>query len=211
MAARGPNGEAGTGASIRRILHGAVAFDRSALETVRGLRYAIGVGIPMVVGIAAGRLIEGVAVSVGALLVGVTDSGAPYRSRIGAMLIASVLVAVSTFVGQVVGGHDVAATAVLTACSFGAGMFVAFGTPTYLVALMCPLTIVAAEALPASPGPALGRAGLALVGGLLEIGLVLVVWRIEPRRPQRMAIAHLYRELARWVSCVFTVPMFTPR
>jgi hypothetical protein len=124
---------------------------------MRGLRYAIGVGIPLLAGIAAGRLIEGVAVSLGALLVGVTDSGAPYRSRTGAMLIASVTVAVSTFVGQLVGGHDVAATAVLTATSFGAGMFVAFAMPTYLVALMCPLTVVAAEALPAGPGPALGR------------------------------------------------------
>ena len=200
MAARGPNGEAGTGASIRRILHGAVVFDRSAVEPMRGLRYAIGVGIPLLAGIAAGRLIEGVATSLGALLVGVTDSGAPYRSRTGAMLIASVTVAVSTFVGQLVGGHDVAATAVLTATSFGAGMFVAFGMPTYLVALMCPLTVVAAEALPAGPGPALGRAGLAFTGGLLEIALVLVVWRIEPRRPQRMAIARVYRELACWVT-----------
>jgi uncharacterized membrane protein YccC len=199
MAARGHT-DTGIGASIRRILHGAVAFDRSAVDPIRGLRYAIGVGIPLLAGIAAGRTIEGVAASLGALLVGLTDSGAPYRSRIGVMLIASVAVAVSTFVGQVVGGHDVAATAVLTAASFGAGMFAAFGMPTYIVALMCPAAVVAAEALPASPGPALGRAVLALAGGLLEIALVLVVWRIEPRRPQRMAIAHMYRELARWAT-----------
>ncbi len=155
--------------------------------------------MPLFVGIASGHLVEGVAVSSGALLVGLTDSGAPYRSRVRAMLLAAVGAAVATFVGEVTGAYDVLAVAVLAVWTFAAGMTIALGLPAYLCALISPLAMVVVADYPADAAHSLERGALVLLGGLCEIVLVLVVWRARPRRPERIAIAKLYRTLARWV------------
>ncbi len=186
--------------TVARLLRAAVRLDRSNLQLTRGLRYAAGVGAPLLVGVAVDRLIEGVAVSTGALLVGLTDSGAPYRRRVPAMLVASLVVAAATFVGELVGADDVLSVVILALASFSTGLCISAGLWTYLVALMGPITFVAAASVPADGPHALGRAALVLVGGLLQVALVLVAWRVDPELPERVAVARLYRSVATWLA-----------
>ncbi len=184
----------------KRIVGGITTFDRSQFQLVRGIRYAVGVGIPLFVGIATGYKIEGIAIAGGATLIGLTDSGAPYRQRVPAMLIAALAAAISTFVGEVTGSYDVLAVVLLALWSFGAGMSIALGLPAYFVALMGPLSMVVVASYPADAVHSLERAGLVFVGGLVQIALVLVIWRIHAHRPERAAIARLYRAMAVWIS-----------
>jgi uncharacterized membrane protein YccC len=184
----------------RRIIGGITRFDRSKFQLVRGIRYAVGVGIPLFVGIATGQIVVGVAISGGATLIGLTDSGVPYRGRVRAMLIASVAAAVSAFVGEVTSSHDVLAVALLGLWSFGAGMFIALGLPAYFVALMGPLAMVLVASYPADAVHSLEHAGLVFAGGLIQIALVVVLWRIHAHRPERAALARLYRAMAVWIS-----------
>ncbi|MFZ0385005.1 MAG: FUSC family protein [Solirubrobacteraceae bacterium] len=186
--------------TVARLLRAAVRLDRSSLQVTRGLRYAVGVGAPLLVGIAVNRLIEGVAMSTGALLVGLTDSGAPYRRRVPAMLVASLVVAGSTFVGELVGAHDVLTVVILALASFVTGLCISAGPWTYLVALMGPITFVGAASVPADAPDALGRAALVSAGGLLEVALVLIASRVDPELPERVAVARLYRSVAAWLT-----------
>jgi uncharacterized membrane protein YccC len=186
--------------ALGRIVVGIAHFDRAQFQLVRGIRYALGVGIPLFAGIATGHTIVGIAVSGGATLIGLTDSGIPYRGRVRAMLIASLAAAASTFVGEVTGGYDVVAVVLLALWSFGAGMCIALGLPTYFVALMAPLSMVVVASYPADAVHSIEHAGLVFAGGLVQIALVLVIWRMHARRPERAAIARLYRAMAVWVS-----------
>ncbi len=186
--------------TVARLLRAAVRLDRSSLQLTRGLRYAAGVGAPLLVGVAVNRLIEAVAVSTGALLVGLTDSGAPYRRRVPAMLVASLVVAGATFVGEIVGAHDLLTVVILALASCVAGLCISAGLWTYLVALMGPITFVGAASVPTDGPHALGRAGLVFAGGLLEVALVLVAWRVDPERPERVAVARVYRSVAAWLT-----------
>ena len=68
--------------TARSILRETIRFDRGEVKVKWRIRYALGVGIPLLVGAATGDLVEGVAVSGGALMAGLTDSGAPYRGRL---------------------------------------------------------------------------------------------------------------------------------
>jgi hypothetical protein len=170
------------------------------MRLTRGLRYAAGVGAPLLVGVAVNRLIEGVAVSTGALLVGLTDSGAPYRRRVPAMLVASLVVGGAAFVGELVGAHDLLTVVILAVASFVTGLCISAGLWTYLVALMGPITFVAAASVPTDGPHALGRAALVFAGGLLEVALVLVAWRVDPELPERVAVARLYRSVAAWLA-----------
>lgn len=181
-----------------RVLREAVRFDRAQLQVARGIRFAVGVGVPLFAGVATDHVVEGLAISVGAALVGLTDSGAPYRSRVPAMVIAAIGAAVSTFVGEATGSYDVIAVVLLAVWSFGAGMFIAISVPTYFVALMSPLAMILVASFPADALHSLEHAALVLVGGGFSIGLVLVLWRVHAHLPERAAIAKLYRALAAW-------------
>jgi uncharacterized membrane protein YccC len=185
--------------ATRSILRGTIRFERDGVKLQWGERFAFGVGLPLFIGAATGDLIEAVAISGGALLVGFTDSGAPYRSRVRAMLFTAVSVAVCTFVGELAGNSAVVLVALLAVASFGAGMFIALGVPTYVVALTAPLTITVVSSAPADAAHALERAALAFAGGLLAIALELVPWRAHAHLPERRAIASVYRALATWV------------
>jgi uncharacterized membrane protein YccC len=189
-----------TATGTRRIVREAIRFNRAGLEIPRGLRFALAVGVPLFVGVATDHVVEGVAVSAGAALVGLTDSGAPYRSRVAAMLTAAIGAAVSTFVGQVTGSYDVIAVLLLTLWSFAAGMTISLGIAAYFVALMSPLAMTVVASFPADALHSLEHAGLVLAGGVFAVALVLVLWRVHAHLPERVAIARLYRALAAWVS-----------
>jgi uncharacterized membrane protein YccC len=190
---------AGTVGATRSILRGTIRFEREGLKVQWGMRFALGVGIPLFIGAATGDLVEAVAISGGALLVGLTDPGGPYRGRVRAMLITCVVVAVCTFVGELAAHSAVVLVSLLAVASFGAGMFIALGLPTYFVALMAPLAITVVSSAPADAAHAFERAALAFGGGLFAIALVLVLWRAHAHLPERRAIARVYRELAAWV------------
>lgn len=185
--------------ATRSILRGTIRFEREGVKLQWGVRFALGVGVPLFIGAATGDLIAAVAISGGALMVGLTDPGGPYRGRVRAMLITCVSVAVCTFLGELAGHSAIVLVALLAVASFGAGMFIALGLPTYFVALMAPLTITVVSSAPADVGHALGRAALAFAGGLFAIALVLVLWRAHAHLPERRAIAGVYRALAAWV------------
>ena len=185
--------------ATRSILRGTIRFEREGLKLQWGVRFALGVGIPLFIGAATGDLIEAVAISGGALMVGLTDSGGPYRGRVRAMLITCVSVAVCTFVGELAGHNAIVLVALLAVASFGAGMFIALGLSTYFVALMAPLTITVVSSAPVDAAHALERAALAFAGGLFAVALVLVPWRAHAHLPERRSIVRVYRALAAWV------------
>jgi hypothetical protein len=186
--------------TIRALLASSASWDRGGLHLRRGWRFGLGVGAPLFIGIATGLVVEGVTVCVGALLVGLTDSGDPYRRRLPQMLIASAWVGVCTFVGELVGAHDALAVPALAIASFVAGISIAAGLTAYLVALMGPLGMVFATGTPTSPLAALGHGALAATGGLIEIALVLSAWRSHPELPERMTVARLYRSISHWLA-----------
>jgi uncharacterized membrane protein YccC len=185
-------------APLRSVLAGIPRFDREGFQLARGVRYALGVGAPLFVGVATSHTLEGIAVAGGGTLIGLTDSGSPYRQRTRTMLIAAVGAAISTFIGAVTGADNVIAVLLLALWSFGAGMFISLGLPAYFVALMSPLSMVVIAAYPADAAHSAERAGLVFVGGLIQIALVLVLWRVHAHRPERAAVAKLYRAIAAW-------------
>ena len=179
-----------------RLLRDAVRLDRSGLAVGRGLHDAAGVAAPLVVGVATGRVLEGVAVAGGALVVGFADLGSPYPVRTRIMLTASAAVALSTFVGLIGGRNDWLALLLMAVWGFGAGLAVALGQAAGFVGLLSGLALLLAEDFPTDVGEALRRAALVLGGGLLQTLLAVLVWPVRPSAPERGAIAAECRALA---------------
>src|SRR4051794_406805 len=180
----------------------AVALDRTQLKVVRGVRNAVGVVIPLAFGIATDQVAAGVAIAGGALLVGFVDLGAGYAARARVMLVCTGLVGASVFVATLAGGVDWLLCLLMAIWGFGAGLSVALGRAPSLVALNAAIGLLLAAYFPGGFADSLGRAGLTVVGGLLQTGLALATWPLAPARPEREAVAHAYRALADFVDAM---------
>lgn len=179
----------------RQILDAAVRFDRSKLALGTGARNALGVCLPLVVGAATGYRTEGLVMAGAAMLVGFCDLGGPFASRARTLVTASVVAGVSTTIGTWTGNSDVLTVVLMGLWGFVAGFAVAFSRQTAFVALNATLALLVAADFPLPLDEALGKGALALVGGLLQASLALVLWPLAPRRPERIALSAAYRSL----------------
>src|SRR6187455_517180 len=111
----------------QQISSSVLAFDRTRVEPIAALRCAVGVAVPLVTATALGQPGAAVFITVGAVSVGFGSFQGAYRSRAAVMLLASVAMAVSVFVGSQTGSTPLLAIALAAVWSCAAGLLVAFG------------------------------------------------------------------------------------
>ena len=191
-----------TTSTARGVLRATVSLDRAGLQGKDGLRTALGVGVPLLVGIAVDRPLDGLAAAGGAFSAGFALFATGYRTRLSAVLLATVGVAFSTFVGAAVG--DVLALLALTVAVWGfvAGMLVSLGVAAGIIGLqsVIGLLLITQYSMPLQDG--LGRAGLVLLGGLVQVVLLLTVWPLRRSPAERHALAVVYRSLASYAAAL---------
>ncbi|MEN3267394.1 FUSC family protein, partial [Pseudonocardia sp.] len=137
----------------------------------------------------------------GALTAGLASFQGLTRGRVTAVAVASVGMAVSTFVG--------AATAaaapwvlvpVVIVWGYLVGLAACLGPRLSVAAIQWPVALMIAAGLPLGPREAALRAGLVLAGGLFQGVLVAVSWAFRRGGPERSALAESYRNLAAYAS-----------
>lgn len=175
-------------------------FDRGKIIPLIALRNALGVAIPLVVGLLTGYKLSGLAFATGALNVAFSDGDDSYPQRARRMLIASALVALAVFIGALSGGHHIAAVSIAAAWAFAAGLAVCLGTTPGDLGVISLVTLVVYSAQSLSPVNAAWSAVLALGGGLFQTLLAVLFWPVRRYEPERRALGNLYWELARVAS-----------
>jgi uncharacterized membrane protein YccC len=167
----------------------------------RAVRVAVGVVVPLVVGSATRHLDYGAFASLGALTAGLASFQGLTRGRVTAVAVASVGMAVSTFVGA-----TTAAAApwvlvpVVIVWGYLVGLAACLGPRLSVAAIQWPVALMIAAGLPLGPREAALRAGLVLAGGLFQGVLVAVSWAFRRGGPERSALAESYRILAAYAS-----------
>src|SRR6201995_1016531 len=176
----------------------------SAVDVPRALRAGIGMVTPLAVGLATGHLEYGVFAALGAQPAGIVSFQGASRTRVSAVTLASLGMAVATWVG------GVAAWAsgwwlfpAVLAFSYLAGLLGALGQRFGVVGLQWVIQVVIASAIPLPPGDAELRVGLVLAGGLWQAALVVAGWAFVSGDQERGALASAYRSLAQYAisSC----------
>ena len=184
-----------------RMLAGLGTFRRDEVALARGLRGAAAVVLPLVVGAATGHIQYGAYVALGALPAGFASFHGETRSRVSAVVLASVGMSLSTFVGAATAAAApwlLAPIIALWACV--TGLAVSLGTRTSIAVFQWPIALLISMALPADPAEAALRAGLVLAGGLLHAVFVAVSWTFRPGLRERTTLAASYRALADYAS-----------
>jgi uncharacterized membrane protein YccC len=173
-------------------------FDRTRLAPVLALRNALGVALPLAIGIALGNPPGGALAATGALDVAFSDGTDPYLHRGRRMLSAAFFVALAVFAGRLCGRNHALALMLEAACAFVAGLLVAAGPTPGDIGGITLVTLIVFSASPASSfGKALTSGLLALAGGVLQTIFSLALWPVHRYLPESRALAALYAALGR--------------
>lgn len=177
-------------------LREALELDRSRLAPATALPGAVGFTLPLAIGLGVGEVADGLAASIGALIVGFANLGGPYRVRAATLLAASVATAVAALVGGLSGSSAVAAALVAGVWGFGGALLVALGRRPAFVGLLSTWALLLAADLHLDDAGVVREAWLIAAGGLLQTALAVALWPLRPTGPERAAVAAAYRSLA---------------
>ncbi len=176
-------------------------FRWSAVDVPRALRAGVGMVTPLALGLATGHLEYGVFAALGAQPAGIVSFQGASRTRVSAITLAALGMAVATWVGGVAAWASgwLLFPAVLV-FSYLAGLLAALGQRFGVVGLQWAIQLVIASAIPLPPGDAAVRAGLVLAGGLWQGALVIGGWAFTRGGQERASLAAGYRALARYAE-----------
>jgi uncharacterized membrane protein YccC len=174
--------------------------DTAKMEPWIALRNAMGVAIPLAVGIAVGMPLGGLAIASGALNVSYSDGHDPYKLRARRMLASSALCATAVMAGGLAGHHSVEAVALITVWAFGSGMAITLGTTGESLGVISLVVLIIYSAQTLTPERAVQAGALAFAGGVMQMLLSLGLWPVRAYEPERRALANLYLTLGRAAS-----------
>lgn len=171
--------------------------DHSKINRSIAVRNALGVAIPLAVGIALHNPVGAAAVATGALNVSYSDGRDPYRHRAERMLLWTFLGAIAVFIGSLTGAHSVLAVLVTAVWAFVGGLGVAVSSRTGDLGLNTTVALIVFGARAAFDleGAAI-TAALVLAGGLLQATFSLLFWPLRGSNPEGVALGQVYEQLA---------------
>lgn len=175
-----------------------IKFERQKVEPVIAFRNTLGVAVPLLVGVAIGSPLGGIAVASGAMNVSYSDKpDHTSRQRARQMLIASFVTAFAVLAGGLIGRNNVTAVSVATLWAFAAGMLVAIGTTEGDLGVTTVVMLVIFSAQSLTTERAINAGLLALAGGLIETILSLALWPVRRYEPERRVLGKLFLELSK--------------
>lgn len=172
-------------------------LDRSSLTPFQAVRSALGVSIPLALGLLTGQVETGVLVASGALMLGSVGLKDPYQKRARTMLAASLFVTLSALAGGFVGGFGwLPVLLTITFWGFGTGMFASISPAALVVAIQSCSALIVYTHLALDPPHALLVACAVGLGTLFQFLLASIPSPWTNTLPERSALATIYQKLA---------------
>ena len=183
-------------AGLIELLRSAARLDRTQSDPVVAARNAIGVAAPLIIGALSGGAALGLPATIGALQTAFADRPGPYRLRMLRMLATALAAAITSGLAVALSRTDIGSALLLLVLGFGAGLLLSGGPSATQVgvAATAAALIIGHRQAPASA--AVHVALLVLAGGAGQALLAIAAWPLGRHRPERRALAELYRQLA---------------
>ncbi|MBE1159967.1 FUSC family protein [Dyella acidiphila] len=178
------------------VLQSLTAIKRPDVPLWVVLRNTAAVVLPLAVGMLSGHQEAGLAVAAGALDTMFSDQPGPYRQRLWQLFLASLAAGLASLCGFLIGGDLLPITLATAAFGFFGGLLVVFGTDIARVGMTSMILLVVTAATPSSVHDAFVGAALIFAGGLLLALFSVAAWPLQRYRPERFALAAVYRGLA---------------
>ncbi|PXV56139.1 Uncharacterized membrane protein YccC [Dyella jiangningensis] len=160
------------------------------------VRNTAAVILPLAIGIATGHPGIGLGIGAGALDTMFSDQPGPYRQRMTRLLLASLAAGLAALIGFLTGDQLIPILIATAAFGFFGGLLVVFGADMARVGMTSMILLVVTAATPRPFAEALGASALIFAGGLLLTLFSVAAWPLQRYRPERHALADVYRGLA---------------
>ncbi len=182
--------------SLGVLIRDAAKLDRTQSDPVVAFRNAVGVAVPLAIGVLAGAPASGLAATIGALQTCFADRPGPYRLRLIRMTATATAAAVTAGLAVALSDSDIGSTLLLIVLAFVAGLLLAGGPAATQVGIAgtAAALILGHQVQHAAAAPHVAL--LVLLGGLGQAVLAVLAWPLGRHRPERSALATLYRGLA---------------
>ena len=186
-----------TGYSLsRKMLESLTTAKRPDVPLWVLLRNTAAVVLPLGIGLATGYTEVGIGVAAGALNTMFSDQPGPYRQRMQQLLLASLAAAVASLCGFLIGDQLLPLLFATMIFGFFGGLLVVFGVDIARVGMTSMILLVVTAYTPTTLPHALLGAGLIFSGGMLLMAFSVAAWPLQRYRPERQALAAVYRGLA---------------
>ncbi len=182
--------------SVRELLRQAARLDRTQSDPVVALRNALGVALPLALGIGLGNPQAGLAATIGALQTAFADRPGPYRLRVARMLTTALAAGVTSALAVVASRSTFGSAALLLVLGFGAGLLLSAGPSGAQIGTAGTAAALVLGHVPQAASNAPGVALLVVAGGVVQTCLAVAAWPLRRHRPERIALGALYRDLA---------------
>jgi uncharacterized membrane protein YccC len=173
-----------------------VRVDPARLAVAAAVPSAAGYSVPLLAGLAAGHIADGVAASAGALIVGFANFGGRYRVRFATLLAATLAAGVAALVGGLAGPSGPATVVLMSLWGFAGGLLVSLGTRAAFVGMLSTWALLLTGDLNLHGEAVLHEAWLITAGGLVQTVIAIAAWPLRPFAAERRAVADAYRALA---------------
>jgi uncharacterized membrane protein YccC len=179
------------------LLRDAARLDRTQSDPVVAGRNALGIVAPLVIATLAGATSAGLPSTIGALQTAFADRPGPYRLRLIRMLGTAAAAATTSALAVLASRSNLGSVALLLVLGFVAGLLLAGGPSATQVGVASVASALILGHIPEPPGIAVHVGLLVFAGGAGQALLAVVGWPLGRHRPERIALAALYRELAK--------------
>lgn len=160
------------------------------------LRNTAAVVLPLALGIMLDYPQVGIGIAAGALDTMFSDQPGPYQQRLIRLFLAALAAGAASLVGFLIGDWILPMCVACAICGFFGGLLVVFGPDIARVGMTSMLLLVITAATPQDLGGALAGGGLIFAGGMLLAVFSIAAWPLQRYRPERLALAIVYRGLA---------------
>lgn len=165
-------------------------------------RGTLSTALPLAVLHALGHPSMALFVAIGGLITSLADSGGPYRSRLLAMGLSTLILPISLFIGTLVHDNGWLATGLIFGLALAGGLIRAFGQTGIALGLFIGLVFLVGMHLPATFSEALQRAGYYCLGGMWTMAVTLAFWRLLPYKRIELEVATCWMETASLIALI---------
>ncbi|RYZ55732.1 MAG: hypothetical protein EOO14_12925, partial [Chitinophagaceae bacterium] len=164
-----------------------------------GLRSTTAILLPALIGSYLGHFQTGLTISLGAMVVSLTDAPGPILNKRNGMLIAMLLAFVFAIITALVRSSPILMGIEILLVTFFFSMFVVYGQRATGVGNAAVLIMILTMDNPAQSDDVLLHAAYILAGGLFYFILSLSLYRIRPYRTAQRALGECIREVANYL------------
>ncbi len=181
---------------LRRALH----FDPLRVDVRHGVRLAIIVGAPILIGLSVDRVEVAMYITLAALNVGIADPGGPYRRRLVAMVAASISITAAIALATVVVGHPVLVIVCVMLWTLASALAADIGPAANGVGFVAAVMFIVGLGLPEGDPDLALRVLYFVIGCSWALLATFVVWPIKPDAPEHSALNALYGRVAQFLA-----------